>query len=53
MGNEIFLHMLSGQNTFVARVDPRSKLRVGEKVQIAFDMDSIHIFDAETEETIR
>jgi multiple sugar transport system ATP-binding protein len=53
MGNEIFLHMLSGQNTFVARVDPRSKLRVGEKVQIAFDMDSVHIFDAETEEAIR
>jgi len=24
MGNEIFLHMLSGQNAFVARVDPRS-----------------------------
>jgi multiple sugar transport system ATP-binding protein len=53
MGNEIFLHLLSGQNTFVARVDPRSKMRVGEKAQIAFDMDNIHIFDAETEEAIR
>ena len=53
MGNEIFLHMLSGQNSFVARVDPRSSMRVGEKAQIAFDMDSIHIFDAETEEAIR
>jgi multiple sugar transport system ATP-binding protein len=53
MGNEIFLHMLSGQNSFVARVDPRSNLRVGEQAQIAFDMDYIHIFDADTEETIR
>lgn len=53
MGNEIFLHMLSGQNTFVARVDPRSNMRVGEKTQIAFDMDNIHIFDAQTEEAIR
>ena len=53
MGNEIFLHMLSGQNSFVARVDPRSNLRVGEKTQIAFDMDNFHIFDAETEEAIR
>ena len=53
MGNEIFLHLLSGQNTFVARVDPRSKMRVGEKTQVAFDMDNIHIFDAETEEAIR
>jgi multiple sugar transport system ATP-binding protein len=53
MGNEIFLHMLSGENSFVARVDPRSKMQVGEKVQIAFDMDNVHIFDAETEEAIR
>lgn len=53
MGNEIFLHMLSGENSFVARVDPRSNMRVGEKVQIAFDMDNVHIFDAETEEAIR
>jgi len=53
MGNEIFLHMLSGQNSFVARVDPRSKMHVGEKTQIAFDMDNIHVFDAETEEAIR
>jgi multiple sugar transport system ATP-binding protein len=53
MGNEIFLHMLSGSNTFVARVDPRSTMRVGEKTQIAFDMDNVHIFDSETEEAIR
>jgi multiple sugar transport system ATP-binding protein len=53
MGNEIFLHLLSAQNTFVARVDPRSRMRVGEKAQVAFDMDNVHIFDAETEEAIR
>jgi multiple sugar transport system ATP-binding protein len=53
MGNEIFMHLLSGQNTFVARVDPRSSMHVGEKVEIAFDMDSFHIFNAETEEAIR
>lgn len=53
MGNEIFLHMLSGQNTFVARVDPRSALRVGEKIQLAFDMDNFHIFEAESEQAIR
>jgi len=53
MGNEIFLYLVSGRNTFVARVDPRSKLRVGEQAAVAFDMDSIHIFDAVTEEAIR
>ena len=53
MGNEIFLYLVSGKNTFVARVDPRSKLRVGEQAEVAFDMDNFHIFDAATEEAIR
>ena len=52
MGNEIFLYLVSGKNTFVSRVDPRSKLRVGEQASVAFDMDSIHIFDAAPEEAI-
>jgi multiple sugar transport system ATP-binding protein len=53
MGNEIFLYLVNGKNTFVARVDPRSKLRVGQDASVAFDMDSVHIFDATTEEAIR
>jgi multiple sugar transport system ATP-binding protein len=53
MGNEIFLTLISGKNVFVARVDPRSKLRVGQQATMAFDMDSFHIFDAETEAAIR
>jgi multiple sugar transport system ATP-binding protein len=53
MGNEIFLYLVSGKNTFVARVDPRSKLRLGQQASVAFDMDSIHIFDAATEAVIR
>jgi len=53
MGNEIFLYLVAGKNTFVARVDPRSKMRVGNKAQVAFDMDKVHIFDAETELAIR
>ena len=40
MGNEIFLYLVSGKNTFVARVDPRSELRVGEQAQVAFNMDN-------------
>jgi multiple sugar transport system ATP-binding protein len=53
MGNEIFLYLVSGKNTFVARVDPRSKLRLGQQTSVALDMDAIHIFDATTEEAIR
>ena len=53
MGNETLLHLISGKNTFVARVDPRSNLRVNNQTQVIFDMDKFHIFDARTEEAIR
>jgi multiple sugar transport system ATP-binding protein len=53
MGNETLLYLVSGKNTFVARVDPRSKLRVGNSTQVIFDMDNFQIFDATTNEAIR
>jgi len=53
MGNEIYLYLVTGKNTFVGRVDPRSKMRMGDKAMVAFDMDTFHIFDAETEKAIR
>jgi multiple sugar transport system ATP-binding protein len=53
MGNETLLYLVSGKNTFVGRVDPRSKLRVGDTSHVLFDMEKFHIFDAETEAAIR
>lgn len=52
MGNEIFLWLISGPNTFVARVDPRTRFHIDDSVQISFNMDNFHIFDPETEEAI-
>jgi multiple sugar transport system ATP-binding protein len=53
MGNEILVYLVTGKNTFVARVDPRSKMKVGDKVDVMFDMDKFHIFDAATERAVR
>ena len=53
MGNEIFLYMLSGTTSFVARVDPRTRFQVNEKVQMVLNMDNMHVFDQETERAIR
>lgn len=53
MGNETLLYLMNGKNTFIARVDPRSKKRVGDDMQVIFDMDKFHIFDASTEEAVR
>jgi multiple sugar transport system ATP-binding protein len=53
MGNEVFLYLKNGDKNFVGRVDPRSQARVGHKVQIALNMDNMHLFDKETERAIR
>ena len=45
MGNEIFLYLVSGNNNFVARVDPRTRYSMGDHVKLMFNMDNFHIFD--------
>jgi multiple sugar transport system ATP-binding protein len=53
MGNEIFVFMKSGNDDYVARVDPRTNFRMGDKVEMTFNMGNMHIFDKETEQAIR
>jgi multiple sugar transport system ATP-binding protein len=53
MGNEIFLYLITGSKTFIARVDPRSHVRTGDTAEIAINMDNMHIFDPKTEMAIR
>ncbi len=52
MGNEIFVYLQAGDQSFIARVDPRSDLRPGDKTKMAFNSDRIHIFDQATEKNI-
>jgi multiple sugar transport system ATP-binding protein len=53
MGNEIVAYMKAGNDDFVARVDPRSDYKYGDKVSVIFNTDNIHLFDKETEKAIR
>jgi multiple sugar transport system ATP-binding protein len=53
MGNEIYLHLLTGDKEFTARVDPRSQARVGNEVEVIFDMKPTHVFDQQTERAVR
>ncbi len=49
MGAEIFLYLSSLEQSFIARVNPRSKARSGDEVKVAFDINRMHFFDPETE----
>jgi len=50
MGNEIFVYLVAGGMNFVARVDPRTSMRTGQKVQVAFNMDNMHLFEPSGEQ---
>ncbi len=53
MGNEIFLYLLSGAHSFIARVDPRSRARVGTRAVLVVNLGKLHFFDRDTERAIR
>jgi len=53
LGNEILVYLKTGNNNFVARVDPRSRYSINDDVQMVFNMENMHIFDKDTELAIR
>lgn len=53
MGNEVFLYLKSGNLDYIARVDPRTQARIGNQLRLVMAAENMHLFDAETERTIR
>jgi multiple sugar transport system ATP-binding protein len=53
MGSEIYLYLLTkGNQQFVARVDPMTKVEPGQEMQVVFDMSKMHAFDPTTQQTL-
>jgi len=52
LGAEVYLYFDLAEFPITARVDPRTTARPGDKVKFAFDVEKIHVFDKETEQTI-
>ncbi|TMB96829.1 MAG: ABC transporter ATP-binding protein [Chloroflexi bacterium] len=48
LGRDQLLYGTVGDDAIVARVDPNLRISYGERVQLGFDMRSIHLFDAPT-----
>jgi len=47
MGNEVFLYLVVGGSSFVARVDPRTRVTTGGEAPVVFNMDNMHLFDVD------
>ena len=52
LGSEIYLYFDFNGVPMTARVNARSKARIGDTVKLALDLTKAHFFDPETEEAI-
>ncbi|MBV7391873.1 ABC transporter ATP-binding protein [Enterococcus alishanensis] len=52
LGAESMLYTKTGATEFVSKVDARDFHKPGEMIELAFNMNKAHFFDAETEEVI-
>ncbi len=52
LGADTLLHLDVDGTHVVARVNPRTKAKAGEKIDVVFDTNKLHLFDPETEVTI-
>jgi multiple sugar transport system ATP-binding protein len=52
LGSEIQCHLSTGRQTIVARFKPDSQIAVGDEIDLAVNMEKIHLFDPENETRI-
>jgi multiple sugar transport system ATP-binding protein len=50
LGNELLVYLTSNGKTLQARLNPRSRVNVGNQVSLQVDTQHIHLFDADTEQ---
>lgn len=52
MGNEMILYLEEGGKSFVARTDPRTRANIGGRIGMTMNLDNMHIFDRDTEDSL-
>ena len=52
LGAEIILELACQGYSFTARMDPQMRAKMHDEIPICFDMERVHLFDAQTEQAI-
>lgn len=48
LGSEIYLHLNSGKNIFIAKVDPHNQAKSNQVVELVINLKKIHLFEIES-----
>ncbi|HEX8819805.1 MAG TPA: sn-glycerol-3-phosphate ABC transporter ATP-binding protein UgpC [Archangium sp.] len=52
LGNEVIVHSRLADNSIVFRLPPQHSPETGAKLQVLVELESLHLFDAETEQRL-
>ena len=52
LGPEIIMELSFQGHAFTARMDPHMRTKMHETLDVCFNMDRVHLFDAQTEQTL-
>ncbi len=52
MGAETFLYLVSGPNSFIARLRGSVPFEAGRRLRVAFDLEKAHLFDPASEQAL-
>jgi multiple sugar transport system ATP-binding protein len=49
LGNDVEMHITSGEHHMIAKVDSKTQAKPGENLDLVIDLEKMHLFDIETE----
>jgi multiple sugar transport system ATP-binding protein len=52
MGNEMVVYLEDQGTTFISRMDPRTRARVGQRMGVVLNMENVHLFDTDTKQSL-
>ena len=52
MGAEVYIYLNTGTHSFIARVNAHQRTAIGQKLELAFNLNKCHFFDGVTEKPI-
>lgn len=52
LGSDVILYLTAGAHSIVARVDAHTQAKMGQTIDVVFDMRKMHLFDPTTQQAI-
>ncbi len=52
LGNDVEMYLKAGDIPLTAMIDSASEAKIGDRIDVMFDMDRTHLFDNETEQAL-